>query len=1192
MGDTCACAGWSLALATTLPAAAIFMPATALAVAPFDGTTVSPGLGPTFGDPWCANAAPGSSIANQQGAPLALIPYEAIGCSLQKFQDEANAASLPQRMDFSILGQSAGGRNMYRVVVNALETPNQIRDYQRWQQLRAIELTDPTAAAILLDSWGPDVKMPIFIEANIHGDEEEGADAIMQVIRDLVTTPYGTNATVDKILDHAILVVIPNQNPDGRFIGQRANANNFDMNRDFLVQSQSETRNSIRLQQEFLATAGLAMHGYVNPTLIDGLTKPHNPGLEYDIFAYWNQLRVDANQAALAAVGMGITRPNAPAGLTGFTGYCSASSPVTAGNSCGASTQRTIAAAPGGATQVGNTVTITTTAALSIDLTVGAQVTISGVANAAYNGTFRIASAPTTTSFTYVHPTQSDLPASGGGTAAPLPSPANAEGWDDWGPFYTQTYMAFYGPDSSTLEMCSSGAGCNGRFGSKRAQYIGFYSSADFWLDNRSPMMKDQIEMFRRGVADADRSQCCFNPLLIARGFNEDQHNWMVPYPKAFVIPFNGDGQRSDAEANRMAQWLLDNGIVVHRMTSDFSYGSTTYPAGSYVVYMNQALRGLAYTTLAAGQDISARITQLYAPPGAWSHGLVWGADVAEIPRVGAAFTPATAPIAAPNPLTGGIRDGAAAPSDFYSVTARGPIEIRAILSLLRAASTGEIAEASFASTTGGTMPAGSFIFPNDPATKAAIDAAGAAAGIHFERNVGVTKPATTQMKEAPKVAILVNSANPANSDTSQSLKALFGPDAIFVSLLTGANSLQLSPTDPLAGIDVIYNTGQAYPAAANTTARARLNAFFARGGGYIGTAVSATNFTFLTGAVPALVTSPFTLTSSGAGGGITTWDNVGGANSPITSGFAAADYLFMPSNVTYFTATPAGAVIDGRNNANMTGTAPNGPSPGFIAGLWRNRAATSNSAPVVVHGNTTASSRYVGYAANPFSRQDAEREWTLIGQAALWSNLTDEASSTIDFPANGGAYSNANFDAGCSTAGGDFCGTASNGSGPALAKVQVAVQQASSGSWWDGTAFASATPVYADATGTTTWSFAFASSQFPADGNYVVRAKAVDAGGNEQLSRAPRRSRSTTSTRPPRSASPRTAVLQRRAVGSRLRDPGGRHLRHGRGRPLRPRVRPVEHAAQLDGDVLERLELLERVPGVHLRRRLRELVG
>ena len=55
---------------------------------------------------------------------------------------------------------------------------------------------------------------------------------------------------------------------------------------------------------------------------------------------------------------------------------------------------------------------------------------------------------------------------------------------------------------------------------------------------------------------------------------------------------------------------------------------------------------------------------------------------------------------------------------------------------------------------------------------------------------------------------------------------------------------------------------------------------------------------------------------------------------------------------------------------------------------------------------------------------------------------------------------------------------------------------------------------------------------------------------------------------------------------------PAERHLRHGRGRPLRPCVRPVEHAPQLDRAVLERLELLERDPGVHHGRRLRELVG
>ena len=101
----------------------------------------------------------------------------------------------------------------------------------------------------------------------------------------------------------------------------------------------------------------------------------------------------------------------------------------------------------------------------------------------------------------------------------------------------------------------------------------------------------------------------------------------MIEYPKAYVIPFEGGGQRSDAEANRLVQWLLDNGIDVSRAKDDFRWNGTKYPRGSYVVWMDQALRGLALTTLSPGQDISDRISVLYAPPGAWSHGLVWGAD-------------------------------------------------------------------------------------------------------------------------------------------------------------------------------------------------------------------------------------------------------------------------------------------------------------------------------------------------------------------------------------------------------------------------------------------------------------------------------------------------------------------------------------------------------------------------------------
>jgi Zinc carboxypeptidase len=871
----------SFAVALVLAAIWLAAPAGAQSGPPWDGNPVSPGLGPTYSEEWCAP--PSGSIANQQGAPLALIPYEAVGCTLAQFEAEAATAGVPDRLDYSVIGETVLGREILGVVVNALETPEQQRDYARWQQLRELMLTQPAEAQGLLAEWGGEVKLPVFIEANIHGNEEEGTDAMMQVIRDLVTLPRGTNPTVDQLLDHTILVVIPSTNPDGRTDGRRTNENRFDMNRDFLVQSQPEVKANVAYQLEWLAPVGLAMHGYYDPTLIDGLTKPHNPGLEYDKFLYWNQRRLDANESAMEAAGMPIQRPVNQWDSRGVSG-------TTKGN------------------------------------------------------------------------------------------PAVAEGWDDWGPFYTQTYMAFYGLDSSTVEMCNTS--CGGRLGSKTAQYVTFYSSADFWVDNREDILHDQLEIFRRGVTDAERPNCCDDPLIASRGFTEAQHNWMVEYPEAFVIPFVGGSadervQRSDAEANRLAQWLLDNGVELRRTDAAYAWGGTTFPAGSYVVPMDQAFRGLAYTALAVGQDISDRISQLYAPPGAWSHGSLWGADVVEIPLGDTSFNPSTVPVDEVNQLQGGVRaDG---PADWYALTVKGAAELRAVLDLLRSGVDGEVAEVPFASASAGPMPAGSLVFSADPATVVALEAAGAAAGVFFERGLGA-KPAATQLDEAPRVAMLVNSSSPVESDTSWSLRQLFGPDVGFVSTVSGSSSLENAATDPLATFDVIYNTGQDYPQGA--TARSRLMAFFERGGGYIATSQSITNFSFLHKAHPALVKGNLTQGSDIAGGGIARWNNVG-ASGPLTGGFSGTDNLYLPSNVTWFSTLPTGATVDGRYLGDVGSL--------FVAGLWRDRDRKAAGAPIVVHGETTLGSRYMALATNPFSRGDAEREWPLIGQAALWSNLTDD---------------------------------------------------------------------------------------------------------------------------------------------------------------------------------------------------------
>ena len=205
----------------------------------------------------------------------------------------------------------------------------------------------------------------------------------------------------------------------------------------------------------------------------------------------------------------------------------------------------------------------------------------------------------------------------------------------------------------------------------------------------------------------------------------------MTEYPKAYIIPVGSDLQRSDAEANRMAQWVLDNGILLRRATADFTWNGTTYPAGSYVVLMNQPLRGLAFTALGPGLDYSFRINQLYAPPGGWSHGLMWGADTVEVPNGGRRSRLRRAHHVGQRAQRRRRRRGGGL---VRGQLERRPRANRTILDLLRDGVYGEIAEAAFVNADGGPMPAGSIIFPNDPNTVAALDAAGDAGGLTFER--------------------------------------------------------------------------------------------------------------------------------------------------------------------------------------------------------------------------------------------------------------------------------------------------------------------------------------------------------------------------------------------------------------------------------------------------------------------------
>ena len=535
------------------------------------------------------------------------------------------------------------------------------------------------------------------------------------------------------------------------------------------------------------------------------------------------------------------------------------------------------------------------------------------------------------------------------------PGPAVAEGWDDWGPFYTPMYAQHIGLDGSTVQMCQSVTSCGGRAGARRAQYVVSWSTMQYVVEHRADMLYDELEIYRRGVTNAPRPACCPAP------FDVD-NNWMLEYPTAYVIP-RGAGQRSDAEATRLVDWLLFNEIKVTELKQDYAFGGRTFSKGSYVIWMNQARRGLADTALRIGVDVSSRISILYAPPAAWRHGYLWGADVETIPR-GAQFAPQLNAVTKASRLPGGVEPGEA---DRYVLELDSPTAVRTLNRLVDAGTPAEVALGQLTSVGGATLAAGSAVFAGDDATRERLAAAGRDAGVRFRRANAAGLPQLEPIERVPRIAVLTGAVN----QDVWSLRSLGFPAAP-----VSVGSINSAATDPLAAYDLVWNAGNWPAAESQATARARLSAFFAGGGGYLGVGVNAANFLVDGGQVTRLAA----LNRGGNGrSGIVYWDNEGGAASPISGAYPSRDTAIVDPP-TWFTSVPATMQVDGRL-----------PASGFFAaGLWAPDAesASAPGSPVILHGtNAAQTARLTSFAMNPLYRADPEREWPLVGSAAYWAD-------------------------------------------------------------------------------------------------------------------------------------------------------------------------------------------------------------
>ncbi|EGC33112.1 hypothetical protein DICPUDRAFT_37244, partial [Dictyostelium purpureum] len=90
------------------------------------------------------------------------------------------------------------------------------------------------------DLWAIDIgvkdqkfKPSVKLVGNMHGDEVVGRQMLVYLIDYLCLKYYQKNVEAMEILENIELSIVPSMNPDGYELGQRENANNFDLNRNF-----------------------------------------------------------------------------------------------------------------------------------------------------------------------------------------------------------------------------------------------------------------------------------------------------------------------------------------------------------------------------------------------------------------------------------------------------------------------------------------------------------------------------------------------------------------------------------------------------------------------------------------------------------------------------------------------------------------------------------------------------------------------------------------------------------------------------------------------------------------------------------------------------------------------------------------------------------------------------------------------
>lgn len=194
----------------------------------------------------------------------------------------ADIAARSSRMTYEVIGKSVWGNDMWLAKIEGpwASKADEARN-DRFLELRS---EDPAAARKML-ARGGDLRIPVFVNCSLEGDESTGTDAGLRVLKQLA---FSNDPQTMRILKNDIVLVNVCENPDARIADWKTfNANGFDLNRDNHTQSQPEAIAVTQQIAKWKPTVLVDLHGYHARMLIDPCTKPHNPSYEWDLAIKW-----------------------------------------------------------------------------------------------------------------------------------------------------------------------------------------------------------------------------------------------------------------------------------------------------------------------------------------------------------------------------------------------------------------------------------------------------------------------------------------------------------------------------------------------------------------------------------------------------------------------------------------------------------------------------------------------------------------------------------------------------------------------------------------------------------------------------------------------------------------------------------------------------------------------------------------